>query len=71
MSLMFSACVIDDDPKTVLALRTSLNRLGCEVIASEASVESLTQVAIQNKIDVAFVSLSLRTMGARKAAQLI
>jgi DNA-binding NtrC family response regulator len=68
---MFHACVIDDDPQTVTALRTSLNRLGCDVVVSEATEESFLEGNGGSKIDVAFVSLSLRKVGARRMAQMI
>ncbi len=66
---MFNACVIEDDPVTVSALRAALSRLGCEVAVSEGSQDGLTRLSESNRIDVAFVSLSLRSASARGVAQ--
>jgi CheY-like chemotaxis protein len=61
---MFSVCVIDEDVETVEALRTVLGRLGCEVVLSEGSHESIQRLTRAKKVDAAFVSLGLRGASA-------
>ncbi|MBD3392089.1 MAG: response regulator [Chitinivibrionales bacterium] len=66
---MFSACIIEDDASTAQSLRATLCRLGCDVLVSEGSRESLGDIRERPCIDVAFVALSLRNASARGVAR--
>lgn len=71
MSSLFSAYVVDDDPEIIHALRSALNKLGCEVIIGETHQEDADNLVQHQKIDVAFVSLSLRHVSGRTVARTI
>jgi CheY-like chemotaxis protein len=71
MSSLFSAYVVEEDPQTVQSLKSTLNKLGCEVTISDGTRENVENAARNSKIDVAFVSLTFREFSGRSIARSI
>lgn len=70
MSSSFTAFIVEDDPAIIHSLRSTLNKLGCEVRVSKGATSENFQEEMNNqKIDAAFVSLTLRGTSGRAIAR--
>jgi len=70
MSSSFSAYIVEDDPEIIQSLRCALNKLGCNVrVGGIGAEENLEDGLADKRIDIAFVSLTLRQASGRTIAR--
>ncbi len=70
MSISFKILVIEDNLANQEALKKSLSRLGCQVIAVDTAEKGIDEVKKVN-FDAIFASLCVREKGARTVARFV